>query len=151
MFMWMTIMSFDLCWTFIRAKLPRKGSALVKFVLYSVIAWGSSTALTVGIILADQMLEYPLETIWGFHSKPNVGQRKCFIADESQGLYLHLPILILMMVNITFFIITTSTLYMSKLTTHQARNARQKIVPTRINTETKEQLMLYSKLFTVMG
>ena len=26
MFSWMTIMSFDICWTFNRAKLPKKGS-----------------------------------------------------------------------------------------------------------------------------
>ena len=40
MFSWMTIMSFDLCWTFMRAKVPRKGSALLKFVIYSGVAWG---------------------------------------------------------------------------------------------------------------
>jgi len=156
MFMWMTIMSFDLCWTFIRAKLPRRGSALVKFIIYSVIAWGSSASFTLGLILVDQLMQDEEETQWSMIAKPNVGESKCFITEEAQGLYLHLPIFILMMINTVFFVITTTTLFMSKLTTHQARHARQQTslkqkVPTRITIETKEQLILYSKLFTVMG
>ena len=87
-----------------------------------------------------------------FFSKPNVGMTKCFVEEDAQGLYLHLPIMILMMFNSMFFIITTSTLYMSKLTTHQARNARQKtnlqqVVPTRINEETREQLVSFPTFF----
>jgi len=156
MFMWMTIMSFDLCWTFIRAKLPRRGSALVKFIIYSVVAWGSSASFTLGVILVDQFMQDEVETQWTVIVKPNVGETKCFITEESQALYLHLPIFILMMINSVFFVITTTTLFMAKLTTHQARHARQQTnlkqkVPTRINIETKEQLLLYSKLFTVMG
>ena len=52
MFSWMTVMSFDLCWTFMRAKVPRRGSARLKFAIYSAIAWGSSAAFTLGIIAA---------------------------------------------------------------------------------------------------
>jgi hypothetical protein len=150
MFSWMTIMSFDLCWTFIRAKIPRRGSALLKFVIYSALAWGLSIALTITVIFADQILEEQGDNKTMFFSKPNVGLTKCFLEDESQGLYLHLPIFILMMINSFFFIITTSTLYRSSLTTHQARYARQKnhlkqVVPTRINQETKEQLVGYRR------
>ena len=151
MFSWMTIMSFDLCWTFMRAKVPRRGSASVKFIIYSAIAWGSSGAFTISIILADLMMEDQRGSMMGFFSKPNVGMTKCFVEEDAQGLYLHLPIMILMMFNSMFFIITTSTLYMSKLTTHQARNARQKtnlqqVVPTRINQETREQLVNFKLL-----
>jgi hypothetical protein len=117
--------------------------------------------LTIAIILADQIMEQQSDNQMLFFSKPNVGITKCFLEYESQGLYLHLPILILMMINSMFFIITTSTLYRSNLTTHQARYARQKnhlqqVVTTssrdtRINQETKEQLVGFSTLCISSG
>ena len=111
MFCWMTIMSFDLCWTFIRAKVPNKGSAAHKFAIYSSVAWGSSAVLTILVILADQMTEDEDESLQLFFPKPNVGETKCFLQDASQGLYLHLPILLLIILNGLFFIITIITLY----------------------------------------
>ena len=111
MFTWMTIMSFDLCWTFMRAKVPRKGAALLKFVIYSAVAWGSSAAMTVAVILADLEMEEKGEDEKQIFTKPNVGKQKCFLQDQSQGLYLHVPIMLLMIVNGIFFIITTITLY----------------------------------------
>ena len=115
MFSWMTIMSFDLCWTFMRAKVPRKGSALLKFVIYSAVAWGSSAAFTLGIILADQMMEDQTGNHKLFFTKPNVGKLKCFLQDDAQGMFLHLPCMVLMMINAVFFLITTTTLYRCSL------------------------------------
>ena len=148
MFTWMTVMSGDLCWTFLRAKLPRRGSAMLKYILYSVAAWGSSAVLTLGIVVADQVWQDSPENTYLFIAKPNVGKTKCFLEDEPQGIFLHLPILILMLTNGVFFMVTTSTLHRSSMTTHQARNARQKTrrqavnTVSRINQETKEQLVL---------
>ena len=111
MFSWMTIMSFDLCWTFMRAKVPRRGSALVKFVIYSAVAWGSSAATTLWIILADLIMEDQNDNQRTFITKPNVGKEKCFLQDDAQELFLHLPSMILMMINIMFFFVTITTLY----------------------------------------
>ena len=111
MFSWMTIMSFDLCWTFMRAKVPRRGSTLVKFVIYSAVAWGSSAATTLWIILADLIMEDQNDNQRTFITKPNVGKEKCFLQDDAQELFLHLPSMILMMINIIFFFITIFTLY----------------------------------------
>ena len=110
MFSWMTIMSFDLCWTFMRAKVPRRGSAFLKFVIYSLVAWGSSAAFTLGIILADIFMDDQSDHNQLF-SKPNVGKLKCFLQDDAQGIFLHLPSMILMLINIIFFTITTTSLY----------------------------------------
>ena len=94
-----------------RAKVPRKGAALLKFVIYSAVAWGSSAAMTVAVILADLEMEEKGEDEKQIFTKPNVGKQKCFLQDQSQGLYLHVPIMLLMIVNGIFFIITTITLY----------------------------------------
>ena len=53
MFSWMTIMSFDLCWTFMRAKMPRKSSTNLKYMIYSSVAWGWGLALTMLIMVVD--------------------------------------------------------------------------------------------------
>ena len=57
MFCWMTIMSFDLCWTFKRAKVPSKDAAVQKFLIYSFVAWGASATMTLTIILADLVMD----------------------------------------------------------------------------------------------
>ena len=85
-----------------------------KFISYSAVAWGSSAALTIAIILADQMMKEKSDDQMIFFPKPNVGLTKCFLQDESQGLYLHVPIMLLMIVNGMFFTITTITLYRCK-------------------------------------
>ena len=107
MFSWMTIMSFDLCWTFMRAKMPRKGSTTLKYTIYSSVAWGWGALLTLGVILVDVLMATDTTSI----PHPMVGHSKCFLGDEAQGLYLHFPVLVLMLINGLFFVITISSLY----------------------------------------
>ena len=84
---------------------------MAKFVIYSAVAWGSSAALTLGIIGADLIMEDAEEHQEEVLMKPNVGKPKCFLRDDAQGVFLHFPIMILMMINVLFFLITTTTLY----------------------------------------
>lgn len=53
MFFWMSVMCFDLCWTFVRARIPRKGSDSFKFALYSLVAWGMPLILLTFLVLVD--------------------------------------------------------------------------------------------------
>ena len=107
MFSWMTIMSFDLCWTFLQAKVPRRSSALAKFLLYSLVGWGSSFLLTILVILTDNLAIF---RTFDF-IKPRVGEEKCFLQDKAVGIYLHLPSMVVMFVNAILFIVTTWTIY----------------------------------------
>ena len=84
---------------------------MAKFVIYSAVAWGSSAALTLGIIGADLIMEDAEEDQEEVLVKPNVGKPKCFLRDDAHGVFLHFPIMILMMINVLFFLITTTTLY----------------------------------------
>ena len=45
-------MSVDLCWTFRQAQVPRRSSAVLKFLLYSLVGWGSSALLTLAMKLS---------------------------------------------------------------------------------------------------
>ena len=110
MFFWMTIMSVDLCLTVIRANISRRGSAFPNFVVYSAVGWGSSAVLTLGIILADQVMEDQNDD-QKFFSKPNVGKQTCFLHVDAIGLFHHLPSMILIIINTIIFSITATIHY----------------------------------------
>lgn len=118
MFSWMTIMSFDLCWTFRKPSPPGTARSCVRFVSYSCLGWGLSGLLTLLLLLLDLSLPSSF-------TRPGVGQVKCFIQDSALGLYLHLPVLILLSLNIVFFLITAVTLYRNNLSTKFARLGRR--------------------------
>ena len=79
MFSWMTIMSFDLCWTFLTSSPPGSTPALVKFLSYSCLAWGGSGMLTASVLAMDLILP-PTSTI-----RPAVGSTKCFLQAGAQA------------------------------------------------------------------
>ena len=107
MLSWMTIMSVDLCWTFRQAQVPRRSSAVLKFLLYSLVGWGSSALLTLAILLIDSLdIFHRMEFV-----KPGVGEGKCFLQDQAVGVYLHLPSMVVMLLNAVLFLITTATIY----------------------------------------
>ena len=102
MLSWMTIMSVDLCWTFRQAQVPRRSSAVLKFLLYSLLGWGSSALLTLAIILIDSLEIFRSKEF----VKPGVGLGKCFLQDKAVGVYLHLPSMVVMLLNAILFLIT---------------------------------------------
>ena len=117
MFSWMTIMSYDLFRTFQHPRLPgRTNRACLKFACYSVAGWGLSALLTVTVLGLD-LSPSPHPEV----PRPAVGATKCFLQDGALGLYLHLPVLALLSLNIAFFLATTATLYRHNLHTRFAR------------------------------
>ena len=100
-------MSVDLCWTFLQAKVPRRSSALFKFLIYSIVGWGSSALFTLAIVLIDNISIFTdLDFV-----KPRVGEEKCFLQDKAVGVYLHMPSMVVMLVNAVLFLVTTATIY----------------------------------------
>ena len=121
MFSWMTIMCYDLCSTLLQIKVQRNSSHGSRFLLYSVCGWGMGIILTTNLLI----LEHTLPPQSDFH--PGVGNLSCFISMEgNRFLYLfHLPILIMMIVNIGFFIIIITTLSQAHQRTRSMRMFRR--------------------------
>ena len=141
--------------------MPRRSSATLKFLLYSVAGWGGSAVLTAAALAADTLA---LPAGW---TAPGVGRSKCFLQvstatnkpdqqvvpsllqDAALGIFLHLPVLVFMLLNACFFLMTTLSLHRSNLTTHVARRARQgrassgpsAVQAGRINQDTLDQLV----------
>ena len=118
MFSWMTIMSFDLCWTFRNSSPPGSTRSCLRFVSYSCLGWGLSGVLTLMVLVVD--LTSPTAA-----TRPGMGDVKCFLQDSALGLYLHLPVLSLLSLNIVFFLTTAVTLYRNNLSTKFARLGRR--------------------------
>ena len=112
MFCWMSVMCFDLGWTFVRAKIPRKGSDHFKLFLYSLFAWGFPFLLLLFAVMVDLGA---LEVFRGFKVKPQVGLHSCFFSSISAlQRYFYPPISALLCFNTIMFFITVYALWKTK-------------------------------------
>ena len=121
MFSWMTIMCYDLSCTLSQNTVQRRTSHGTRFLVYSVCGWGLALILATTLLILEQLL--PQES--DFH--PDIGNKTCFISpDGNKFLYLfHFPILIMMMVNIYFFVTIIATLSKAHERTRSMRMFRR--------------------------
>ena len=70
-------MCFDLGWTFVRSRIPRKGTDCFKFLLYSVVAWGVPLVLLTLVGLVDFNIIGDSGGV-----KPDIGNGSCFLTIE---------------------------------------------------------------------
>ena len=121
MFSWMTIMCYDLSSTLLQNTVQRNTSHGTRFLVYSVCGWGLAFILTTTLLVQEQLL--PPDSDFN----PDIGNQTCFISPEgNKFLYLfHLPILIMMMVNIYFFTTIIATLSKSHRQTRSMRMFRR--------------------------
>jgi hypothetical protein len=117
MFSWMTIMCFDLCHALLGEQIQHFLPHNIRFVFYSVIGWGSGLGLSLVLFILENILP-PSSDL-----NAEIGNQMCFISTNgNKFLYLfHLPILIMMMLNISFF--TTIIIFITK-SNHTANFAR---------------------------
>ena len=52
-FAWMAVLSFDIFWTFKKVRLPKRRTKTMRYLLYSLLAWGWAFFLTLALVLAD--------------------------------------------------------------------------------------------------
>lgn len=116
MFSWMTIMCFDLYWTFSRSELPSTTTDRLKFRIYSVIGWGAALLFTVTLGIFQLCL--PPESEFN----PAIGSKRCFIDHNGKSsLYLfYIPMLIIMVFNILIFFAIILAFIIAKKTTKEA-------------------------------
>ena len=121
MFSWMTIMCYDLSSTLLQNTVRRNSSHGTRFLVYSVCGWGLAFILATTLLVLEQLL--PPDSDFN----PDIGNQTCFINPEgNKFLYLfHLPILIMMMVNIYFFMSIIYTLSKSHRQTRSMRMFRR--------------------------
>ncbi|XP_049545921.1 G-protein coupled receptor Mth2-like isoform X2 [Anopheles darlingi] len=142
-FFWLNVMSFDIYWTLGGSR--GQTTERMKFLYYSLYAWGTPFLLLSLILLFDHT------EIISYHLRPNVGEEGCFLKEEklTQSLYLYLPLLLLISANIFFFVGTAKRF---------SRNLHENVV--MMNNDSAHQSKcehdhnrfgLYLRLFFFMG
>ncbi|KAJ0176467.1 hypothetical protein K1T71_007646 [Dendrolimus kikuchii] len=144
-FFWLNVMSFDIWWTFSgkRGMTLERLSARTRFYAYSMYAFGVPTMLTI-LLAALEYSDLPSNRFL-----PLLRYQGCFLNGNSKLIYLYGPMVLVILANLIFFVLTalkitqisrqTSVLKSKDSTTHdQHRNDKQR-------------LFLYVKLFTIMG
>ncbi|XP_055307987.1 G-protein coupled receptor Mth2-like [Sitodiplosis mosellana] len=152
-FLWLSVISFDLWWNFSEFKLPNKKtsgfmlSEKKRFIFYTIYALGLSLLMTLLTLTMDYIPGIP-KTF-----QPLMGVHMCFLQKEwnTRLFYFYLPQFILCSVNILFFVLTAFKIRLLQIDLNkvmaQGENGKHQC---RLQSE-KENFNLFLRLFIVMG
>ncbi|XP_045447878.1 G-protein coupled receptor Mth2-like [Melitaea cinxia] len=144
-FFWMNVMSFDIWWTLRRMtnRVTISGNRNNrKFLIYCAYAWGLPIAMTIALVL----MENADLTHMPWIIKPNIVINACFLEGKEKLLYLYTPMLILILCNSMFFLITAYNIWRSG---NEAKILHTDI--TRKQNIQKQRFLIYLKLSLIMG
>ncbi|XP_042874579.1 G-protein coupled receptor Mth2-like [Penaeus japonicus] len=141
-FFWLNVMCFDM-WSTLRSSKQKYQSVKV-FVFYSIYAWGCPLLIgLIGLIL--DLLKLPNVI------RPNFTMSSCwFYGDVEFWTYLSGIILVLLVVNLFFFIHVAITLA-RKLKQRNTLFDNNESRASNATKKNKEQVWLFVRLFIVMG
>ncbi|XP_041979370.1 G-protein coupled receptor Mth2-like isoform X2 [Aricia agestis] len=144
-FFWLNVMSFDIWWTFSgnRGMTTEKMSIRRKFSVYTIYAFSMPTILTI-LLISLEFSGLPPNPFL-----PLLRHQGCFLYGKSRLLYLYLPMVILCVANMIFFILTAKKITEIKKETSVLKSKES---ATTVNqSKEKQRLLLYVKLFVIMG
>ncbi|XP_039752851.1 G-protein coupled receptor Mth2-like [Pararge aegeria] len=147
-FCWMNIMSIDIWWTFrgyAKARPIHRRGKRVKFFIYCLYGYGLPGLMTIGLIVVNSADLSHMPWI----VQPLIGRTGCFIQGKEKMLYMYVPILILILCNWLFFLMTAHNIRRlmrgtAVLNSAAAGNAAA-------HQQQKNRLFIYLKLSVVMG
>uniref|UniRef100_A0A182LY68 G-protein coupled receptors family 2 profile 2 domain-containing protein n=2 Tax=Anopheles culicifacies TaxID=139723 RepID=A0A182LY68_9DIPT len=143
-FFWLNVMSFDIYWTF-KGVTGVRSSETKKFLFYSLYAWGCPIMLVLSALVADNTDILPP------YLRPQFGTTRCLFVENKliEFLYLYMPLLILVFMNVVFFVITALRIYKTQCETSVIRRGDSKR-HTKLDND-RDRFGLYLRLFIVMG
>ncbi|XP_053674611.1 G-protein coupled receptor Mth2-like [Anopheles nili] len=143
-FFWLNVMCFDIYWTF-KGVTGVRSSDTKKFLLYSLYAWGCPILLAATAVTADYTDIIPI------YLRPQFGTTRCLFVDNKliEFLYLYMPLLILVFMNVVFFLVTALRIYKIQRETSVVRRGDSK-KHTKLDYD-RDRFGLYLRLFIVMG
>ncbi|XP_063607577.1 G-protein coupled receptor Mth2-like [Penaeus indicus] len=140
-FFWLNVMCFDM-WSTLRSSRQKHQSVKV-FVFYSIYAWGCP--LLVGFVALTLELVQPPDVI-----RPNFKDYCFFYGDAELWIYFSGFVLVLLVINLFFFIHVAITLA-RKLRQRKSLFDNNESRASNANKKNKEQFWLFVRLFIVMG
>lgn len=135
-FFWTNVMAFDI-WRSIANLRPKSGPSKYsnRYRNYAIYAWGATLVTALPAIVLDRTKVLPKQY------SPNFGGRRCWLSGtKSVLIYFNAPVGIILLCNLTMFILTTWNLIILKKITERLPVQQQ-----------QQRFILYLKLFLVMG
>ncbi len=126
MFSWMSVLSFDLFWSFSYTSVPLKDqNNKFKRKCYNSFGFGAPTVMTTMIILIDAVNSSEKLTV------PGVGKEHCFLSFQGARYFFYIPISALLITNLILYLTTLVSLCQSFKATHIASSQRRNPLLTR--------------------
>ncbi|KAI5635793.1 7 transmembrane receptor (Secretin family) domain-containing protein [Phthorimaea operculella] len=147
-FCWMNIMSCDIWWTFrgyAKARPIHRRGEPFKFFLYCLYAFGLPGAMTVMVIVTDSVDMRHLP----WFVTPGIGQEGCFLANDAKLVYLYIPMLLMIVCNWIFFLMTAFNIWRLHRATAVLDSAAAG-TPAAHRSQ-KYRFLVYLKLSVIMG
>ncbi|XP_028157353.1 G-protein coupled receptor Mth2-like [Ostrinia furnacalis] len=147
-FCWMNVMSCDIWWTFrgyAKARPIHRRGENFKFLMYCLYAFGVSLAMTVmlGVLNSVNMRWWPAFVT------PAIPGKGCFLEDGEKLYYLYMPLLIMIILNWMFFLMTAFNIWRLGRGTAVLDSAAAGTPAA--HRQQKQRLLVYLKLSILMG
>ncbi|KAJ8731199.1 hypothetical protein PYW07_004363 [Mythimna separata] len=149
-FCWMSVMSYDIWWTFrgyAKARAIHRRGELFKFLMYALFAFGVPLLMTIGLYVLNSMKDDMRDLPW--FVTPHVPEFGCFLEGGVKLLYLYMPMLILIICNWIFYLMTAFNIWRLSRGTAVLDSAAAGN-PQAHRTQ-RHRFMVYLKLSVVMG
>ncbi|KAJ8722245.1 hypothetical protein PYW08_004647 [Mythimna loreyi] len=146
-FCWMSVMSFDMWSTFRIVKTSRQRRDWCRFLKYGLYAWGVPLLMTIFMVTANINRDNMKSVPWFI--TPRIPEKGCFLQGGAKFLYFYIPMLILIICNWIFFLMTAFHIRQSNVNSAMLDSAAAGL--KLAHRDQKQKLMVYLKLSVVMG
>ncbi|XP_067203248.1 G-protein coupled receptor Mth2-like isoform X2 [Linepithema humile] len=143
-FLWQNVICFDILWTFrrfhsIQGNIKRRKMKML--VICSIYAWGTTGIYAIILTTINFASNIPKNLI-----QPKICVKQQGIAEEAKFAYFYIPVGIIIICNICFFIFTTLKIMYTKKDTDRYL----KSLESKCHDNNKQRFIMYLKLFILM-
>ncbi|XP_063236340.1 G-protein coupled receptor Mth2-like [Bacillus rossius redtenbacheri] len=150
-FSWLNVMCFDIWWTFSAVRCLTQGSRQRRerrrFLWYSAYSWSLATLVALLSFAGDSAGDLLPQQI-----RPLIGDDTCFYSHRthSQKVFFELPVAVLTVANIVFFLLTARNCYKVKAELQRLQSKEGERGKRRFEAN-RNKMITTAKLFVVMG
>ncbi|XP_063825758.1 G-protein coupled receptor Mth2-like isoform X1 [Ostrinia nubilalis] len=150
-FGWLNVMSYDIFWTFrgyAKARPIHRRGENIKFLMYCAYAFGVPLGLTIALVTLNEVNNH--RRLGGI--VPEIPLKGCFLEGPAKYVYLYAPMLLMILANWVFFLLTAFNIW--RLTRGGDVLRAQDSAATGSSTArqvNKQRFLMYLKLSVLMG
>ncbi|KAG5681897.1 hypothetical protein PVAND_011303 [Polypedilum vanderplanki] len=144
-FFWLNVMCYDIWSTFKGGVNRGRTSVAIRFLFYSLYAFGLPIFLTLLVFIIDSWKLVPEYYL------PDFGEKRCWMRESRtiEAIYIYTPISIIMVINVVLYSVTAYRIWTVQKETSVIRNGESQ-KHSKMDADT-DRFFLYLRLFIIMG